>query len=112
MAFSDLNSHRSWVAYFRIRCFIVCSEKYLLSILFRGALVSDAISAVVVADYDEVFGFPGAQGADELALYSGYVGVENDFGLAAKVFYCVEHEFFVIKDRFVGVEVVQFLPME
>lgn len=73
--------------------------------------MADAIAAVGMADYDEVFGFPGAYGADEFALYPGYVGVENDFGLAAKVFYCAEHEFLIVKDRFVGVEAVQFLPV-
>ena len=60
--------------------------------------MADAVSAVGVADYDEVFCFSDAYGADELALYPGYVGVENDFGLAAKVFYCAEHEFFIVKD--------------
>lgn len=65
--------------------------------------MADAISAVRVADYDVVFGFTDAYGVDELVLYPGYVGVENDFGLAAKVFYCTEHELFVIKDRFMGI---------
>ena len=45
-------------------------------------------------------------------LYPGDVGVENDFGFTAKVLYCVEHELLIIKDRFVGVEAVQFLPVE
>lgn len=76
-----------------------------------SALVADAISAVGVADYDVVFCFSDAYGVDELALYPGYVGVENDLGLAAKVFYCIEHELFIVKDRFVGVEAVQFLPV-
>lgn len=44
--------------------------------------MSDAIAAVGMADYDEVIGFTDAYGADEFALYPGYVGVENDFGLA------------------------------
>lgn len=73
--------------------------------------MADAISAVGVADYDVVFCFTDAYGVDELAFYPGDVGVENYFGLAAKVFYCAEHELFVIKDRFVGVEAVQFLPV-
>ena len=73
--------------------------------------MADAISAVGVADYDEVFSFAGANGVDELAFYPGDVGVENYFGLTAKVFYCVEHELFIVKDRFVGVEAVQFLPV-
>lgn len=73
--------------------------------------MADAIAAVGMADYDEVFCFTDAYGVDEFALYPGYVGVENDFGFTAKVFYCVEHEFLIVKDRFVGVEAVQFLPV-
>ena len=56
--------------------------------------------------------FSGAKSADELAFNAGYVGVENDFWFAAKVFYCTEHQFFVIKDGFVGVQEVQFLPVK
>ena len=73
--------------------------------------MADAISAVGVADYDVVFCFSDANGVDELAFYPGYVGVENYFGFTAKVFYCAEHEFFIVKDRFVGVEAVKFLPV-
>jgi len=53
--------------------------------------VTDAISAVGVAYDYVVFCFAGAKGGDELAFYSGYVGVENDFGFATEVLYCVEH---------------------
>lgn len=74
-------------------------------------LVADAISAVGVADNDVIFCFSDAYGVDELVLYPGDVGVENYFGFTAKVFYCVEHEFLIVKDRFVGVEAVQFLPV-
>lgn len=60
--------------------------------------MADAISAVGMADYDEVFSFADAYCVNELVLYPGDVGVENYFGFTAKVFYCVEHEFFIVKD--------------
>ena len=60
--------------------------------------MADAISAVGVADYDVVFCFSDANGVDELAFYSGYVGVENDFGFTTEVLYCVEHQVLIVKD--------------
>lgn len=79
MVFSDLKSHLSCVAFFRIRCFIVSSVKYdsFFSISFDFG--ADAISAVGVAYDYEAFCFSGTYGGDELVLDSGYVGVENYF---------------------------------
>ena len=72
---------------------------------------TDPIAAIGVPNDYEVFWFAGAKGADELALNAGYIGVENDFGFAAEVLYCVEHQVFVVKDGFVGIQEVQFLPV-
>lgn len=43
-------------------------------------------------------GLAGAQYCDELLFYTGNRRVEYNFGFAAKGFYCVEHQFLVIKD--------------
>ena len=58
----------------------------------------DAVAAIGVADDYVVFCFTGAKGGDELAFYSGYVGVENDFGFTTEVLYCVENQVLVVKD--------------
>lgn len=79
MAFDDLKSHRSWVAFFRIRCFIVSSVKYDSFFSISFSFGADAISAVGVAYDYEAFCFSGAKSADELAFNAGYVGVEGDF---------------------------------
>ena len=65
--------------------------------------MADAISAIGVTYDYEAFCFSGTQSGDELAFDSGNVGIEDDFGFAAEVLYCIEHQFFVVKDRFVSI---------
>ena len=58
----------------------------------------DAVAAIGVADDYEFFCFSRTYGVDELAFYSGYVGVENNFGFTTEILYCVEHQVLIVKD--------------
>ena len=54
---------------------------------------------------------PGAEGGDEFPFDAGDRAVENSMGFVAKGGYGFFHQAFVIKNRFVGIERAEFLPV-
>ena len=70
------------------------------------------VQAVGAAADDVTGGFAGADGRDKFALDAAYVAVEDGLGLSAEGRQCVFAKAWLVEERLVGVDVVEFLPMQ